>query len=53
MSRLGKLIDKLYDLCFEKVPVKQQPIEDNKFYLPCNVLFGNIKREKENKENSK
>ena len=51
MSRIGKLFDKLYDWAFETVPVNPQPMkneQDDKFYLPCNVLFGQYKQQREN-----
>lgn len=58
-----KLFDKLYDLCFEKVPVKKQVEtektdnvcfeEEGKFYLPCSVLFGNYAKERQNERKLK
>lgn len=55
MRKIARLIDKIYNWAFEQVPIKpQEQVEDDgKFYLPCNILFGNYAKErnKEKKEN--
>lgn len=54
MSKLAKFIDKLYDSCFEKVEIKSTRSEENtKMYLPCNVLFGQFKKQREDERRFK
>ena len=46
-----KIIDKIMGITQKNQRAIME--SEDKVYLPCNVLFGNLKRQKAEKENSK